>query len=82
MAEIVPSEEAECLSSVRTRVAQLYEVLHVDQHQLDAENRLLGQIEKLKEELEPLEKVFMHLFFFSTSFFYLPLDAFLIAVKF
>lgn len=56
--ELVPSEEAECLSSVRTRVAQLYEALHVDQHQLNAENRLLGEIEKIKEELAPLEKVY------------------------
>lgn len=54
--EYVPSEEAECLSSVRTRVAQLYEVLHVDQHQLNSESRLLGQMERVKEELEPLEK--------------------------
>ncbi|XP_035230724.1 calcium uniporter protein, mitochondrial-like, partial [Stegodyphus dumicola] len=54
--ETIPNEEAECLSSVRTRVAQLYEALHIDQHQLDTQNRLLGELEKLKEELEPLEK--------------------------
>lgn len=57
VAEPVPSEEAECLSSVRTRVAQLYEVLHVDQHQLNSESRLISQIERIQEELAPLEKV-------------------------
>ncbi|GBL91611.1 Calcium uniporter protein, mitochondrial [Araneus ventricosus] len=54
--EEIPSDQVECLSSVRARVAQLYEALHVDQHQLDQQNRLLGQLEHLKEELAPLEK--------------------------
>lgn len=50
------SEEIENLSDVRARVAQLYEALNVDQHQLELERRLLGQLETLKEELDPLEK--------------------------
>ncbi|XP_055932372.1 calcium uniporter protein, mitochondrial-like [Argiope bruennichi] len=54
--EEIPSDQVECLSSVRARVAQLYEALHVDQHQLDQQNKLLGQLEHLKEELAPLEK--------------------------
>ncbi|XP_042905940.1 calcium uniporter protein, mitochondrial isoform X2 [Parasteatoda tepidariorum] len=54
--ENLPSEETECLSTVRARVAQLYEALNVNEHQLAIENRLLGELEKLKEELTPLEK--------------------------
>ncbi|XP_054724285.1 calcium uniporter protein, mitochondrial-like [Uloborus diversus] len=54
--EVIPTQESQCLDSVRVRVAQLYEALHVDQHQLQMENRLIGQLEQLREELAPLEK--------------------------
>ena len=36
---------------------QLYEALNVEEHQLNKERELCGQLEELKVELEPLEQV-------------------------
>ena len=36
---------------------QLYEALNVEEHQLNKERDLCGQLEELKVELEPLEQV-------------------------
>jgi hypothetical protein len=38
-------------------VNQLYEALNVEEHQLNKERELCGQLEELKVELEPLEQV-------------------------
>lgn len=45
------------LSDVKNLVNQLYEALNVEEHQLKKERELCGQLEELKEELEPLEQV-------------------------
>lgn len=50
-------EEVRRLSDVRNLVNQLYEALNVEQHQLNKERELYGQLEELKVELEPLEQV-------------------------
>jgi len=47
----------ERLSGVRTLVSQLYESLHVEEHQLKKERELLAKLEDIKVKLEPLEKV-------------------------
>ncbi|XP_067122239.1 calcium uniporter protein, mitochondrial [Centruroides vittatus] len=49
------SEEMQTLWDVKSQVARLYEVLHVDQFQLERERKLLCELELLKQELEPLE---------------------------
>jgi hypothetical protein len=38
-------------------VNQLYEALNVEEHQLNKERELCGQLEEFKVELEPLEQV-------------------------
>ena len=50
-------EEVRQLSDVRNLVNQLYEALNVEEHQLNKERELCGQLEELKVELEPLEQV-------------------------
>jgi hypothetical protein len=50
-------EEVRRLSDVRNLVNQLYEALNVEEHQLNKERELYGQLEELKVELEPLEQV-------------------------
>ena len=52
-----PQEQLTTLSHVRNLVAQLYEGLQVDQHQLQKERQLLAKLERLKKDLEPLEQV-------------------------
>lgn len=41
---------------------QLYEALNVEEHQLNKERELCGQLEELKVELEPLEQVSVKMF--------------------
>ena len=47
----------ERLSDVQNLVMQLYEALHVGEHQLKKERQLLAQLEQLQSELLPLEEV-------------------------
>ena len=47
----------ERLSDVQNLVMQLYEALHVGEHQLKKERQLLAQLEQLQTELLPLEEV-------------------------
>ncbi|KAG8184587.1 hypothetical protein JTE90_005201 [Oedothorax gibbosus] len=54
--EAVQEEGESCLWSVRARVQQLYEALHVDQHRLEEEGRLAREAERIRAELEPLEE--------------------------
>ncbi|XP_046753277.1 calcium uniporter protein, mitochondrial isoform X1 [Diprion similis] len=48
-------EEAQRLSDVKVLVGQLYEALHVDEHQLQEEKQILTQLEDIKMQLQPLE---------------------------
>ncbi|XP_022239765.1 calcium uniporter protein, mitochondrial-like isoform X2 [Limulus polyphemus] len=50
------SERIQELSDVKLQVAKLFEVLHVDEHQIEQEKRLISNLEELKQKLEPLEK--------------------------
>ena len=47
----------ERLSDVQNLVMQLYEALHVNEHQLKKERQLLTQLEQLHTQLLPLEEV-------------------------
>ncbi|XP_037084223.1 calcium uniporter protein, mitochondrial-like [Pollicipes pollicipes] len=49
-------EELTTLSNVRNLVAQLYEALSVEEHQLKKEREIIAQLEDLKVQLEPMEK--------------------------
>lgn len=50
------TEEISRLGDVRALVGQLYEALHVEEHQAAQEQRLISEMEALQEELTPLEK--------------------------
>ncbi|XP_012275176.1 calcium uniporter protein, mitochondrial isoform X2 [Orussus abietinus] len=49
-------EELEKLNEVRTLVSQLYDHLHVREHNADLEKQVVSQLEELRLELEPLEQ--------------------------
>ncbi|XP_076348876.1 calcium uniporter protein, mitochondrial-like isoform X3 [Tachypleus tridentatus] len=49
------AEEMKDLSDVKRQVAKLYGVLHVDEHQIEQERKLIGELEELRQKLEPLE---------------------------
>ncbi|XP_022111992.1 calcium uniporter protein, mitochondrial-like [Acanthaster planci] len=51
------SEDARTMADVKSMIYQLYSTLHVEQHQLEKEKDLRGQLENLKVEIEPLEKL-------------------------
>ncbi|XP_015522694.2 calcium uniporter protein, mitochondrial isoform X2 [Neodiprion lecontei] len=53
--ERLTMEEAQRISDVRVLVGQLYEALHVDEHQLQEEKQILTQLEDIKMQLQPLE---------------------------
>ncbi|XP_063698258.1 calcium uniporter protein, mitochondrial [Culicoides brevitarsis] len=53
--EKVTSEELTRLGDVRALVAQLYEALNVGEYQITKERELQGRLEKLNEQLGPLE---------------------------
>lgn len=48
-------EDLERLSSVRNLVGQLYGAMNVDEHQLRLEREMMSELEKLQNELAPLE---------------------------
>lgn len=50
-------EEMERLSDVQNLVMQLYEALHVGEHQLKKERHLMARLEQLQTQLLPLEQV-------------------------
>jgi len=54
--ERMSQEEMERLSDVQNLVMQLYEALHVNEHQLKKERQLLTQLEQLHTQLLPLEE--------------------------
>lgn len=49
-------EALEDIGEVRTMVAKLHTVLHIREHQVSTEKKLLARIEELREELEPYEE--------------------------
>ena len=51
----------ERLSDVQNLVMQLYEALHVNEHQLKKERQLVTQLEQLHTQLLPLEEVLQDL---------------------
>ncbi|XP_030059343.1 calcium uniporter protein, mitochondrial [Microcaecilia unicolor] len=55
--ELLSHEDATNLNDLKTLVQQLYCTLRVDEHQLNKERELIGRLEDLKQQLEPLEKV-------------------------
>ena len=54
---ITSSEHMQRISDVKNTIAQLYSLLNVEEHQLNRERDLVATLEKLKADLEPLEKV-------------------------
>ncbi|XP_050518447.1 calcium uniporter protein, mitochondrial isoform X1 [Diabrotica virgifera virgifera] len=55
--ERVTGEEIQRLNDVKNLVSQLYEAMHVQEHQLSKEKELTTQLETIKQELLPLEQV-------------------------
>uniref|UniRef100_A0A8C1SQE9 Calcium uniporter protein n=1 Tax=Cyprinus carpio TaxID=7962 RepID=A0A8C1SQE9_CYPCA len=55
--ECLPHEEAERLNDVKLLVQQLYTTLRIEDHQLTKERELIGRLEDLNSQLQPLEKV-------------------------
>lgn len=53
----VLQEELSDMGDVRQLVNKLYMAMNVDQHQVMKERDILAQIEDLKSQLAPLEKV-------------------------
>ena len=51
-------EELSDMGDVRQLVNKLYMALNVDQHQIMKERDILAQIEDLKNQLAPLERVY------------------------
>ena len=51
------------ISDVKNTIAQLYSLLNVEEHQLNRERDLVATLEKLKADLEPLEKVCNFIFY-------------------
>ena len=47
----------ESLSELKTNISKLYSSLNIDQHQVMEETKLQEQLESLKVELEPYERV-------------------------
>lgn len=47
----------ERLSDVQNLVMQLYEALHVGEHQLKKERHLMAKLEQLQSQILPLEQV-------------------------
>uniref|UniRef100_A0A8C2GQ66 Calcium uniporter protein n=1 Tax=Cyprinus carpio TaxID=7962 RepID=A0A8C2GQ66_CYPCA len=55
--DLLPHEEAERLNDVKLLVQQLYTTLRIEEHQLTKERELIGRLEDLNSQLQPLEKV-------------------------
>lgn len=55
--ETLTNEDLSTLSDVKTMISQLYSQLNVDQHQFEQEKRLIQQLEELKVQTQPYEKV-------------------------
>lgn len=64
----VCQEELSDMGDVRHLVNKLYMALNVDQHQVMKERDILAQIEDLKSQLAPLEKVQLTEIFAYTYF--------------
>ncbi|XP_032783350.2 calcium uniporter protein, mitochondrial [Daphnia magna] len=54
--ERISREEMERLSDVQNLVMQLYEALHVGEHQLKKERHLMAKLEQLQSQILPLEQ--------------------------
>ncbi|RZC41566.1 calcium uniporter protein, mitochondrial, partial [Asbolus verrucosus] len=54
--ERLTTEEVQKLGDVQALVSQLYEALHVKEHELQKEVELNTQLETLRQELVPLEE--------------------------
>ncbi|KAL0177353.1 hypothetical protein M9458_026247, partial [Cirrhinus mrigala] len=54
--DLLPHEEAERLNDVKFLVQQLYTTLRIEEHQLTKERELIGRLEDLNSQLQPLEK--------------------------
>lgn len=57
MRDLLSHEDATTLNDLKTLVQQLYSTLRIEEHQLCKERDLIGRLEELKGQLEPLEKV-------------------------
>ncbi|XP_053547893.1 calcium uniporter protein, mitochondrial [Bombina bombina] len=55
--ELLSHEDATTMNDLKTLVQQLYSALRVEEHQLTKERELNGQLEDLRGQLEPLEKI-------------------------
>lgn len=57
IADLLPHEDTERLNDVKLLVQQLYSALRIEEHQLTKERELIGRLEDLNSQLQPLEKV-------------------------
>lgn len=57
IADLLPHEDSERLNDVKLLVQQLYSALRIEEHQLTKERELIGRLEDLNSQLQPLEKV-------------------------
>ncbi|XP_057660971.1 calcium uniporter protein, mitochondrial isoform X1 [Diorhabda carinulata] len=55
--ERVTGEEIQRLNDIKNLVSQLYEAMHVEEHQISKEKELVTQLETIKKELLPLEQL-------------------------
>lgn len=55
--DLLPHEDGERLNDVKILVQQLYTTLRIEEHQLNKERELIGRLEDLNSQLQPLEKV-------------------------
>ncbi|TRY64014.1 hypothetical protein TCAL_05575 [Tigriopus californicus] len=53
---VVVEKDLENVGNIRSLVGELYEALHVEEHQAAQEQRMIQEIESLKQELGPLER--------------------------
>lgn len=60
-------EEMERLSDVQNLVMQLYEALHVGEHQVKKERHLMARLEQLQTQLLPMEQVNNHTKHYTTT---------------
>lgn len=54
---LVPSEEFQTVSDVKTLTAKLYSQLNVDEFQLKKEQEIIKQLEDYQFQIAPFEKV-------------------------
>ncbi|CAH1981566.1 unnamed protein product [Acanthoscelides obtectus] len=55
--ERLTGEEVQRVADIKTIVSQLYEALHIQEHEVSKEKELVMHLEQIQQELLPLEQV-------------------------